>query len=131
MPKFQRGQDFPHEGFVQTAIERYFCECGYKIIEEGYSDLVCVNAEIKWVVEAKGVTTAIGLDFRTGLGQLIQRMVEKDTIYAIAVPKTSQFIMQCGQISKWVRESLNIHFLLVDKEGDVQIVFPHEDLYLP
>ena len=128
MAEFQRGLIFPHEGFVQGAIEKYFNEQGYRQIKEGHSDLVCVREEIKWVVEAKGVTTDIGLDFRTGLGQLVQRMVEPETNYAIAVPQTPQFIKQCGQIPKWVRVSLNIHFLLINEHGEVQTVSPHENL---
>lgn len=128
MAEFQRGLNFPHEGFVQGAIEKYFNEQGYRQIKEEHSDLVCVREETKWVVEAKGVTTDIGLDFRTGLGQLVQRMVEPETNYAIAVPQTPQFMKQCGQIPKWVRASLNIHFLLINEQGKVQTVSPHEDL---
>ncbi|NCB26391.1 MAG: hypothetical protein EOM62_13090 [Bacteroidia bacterium] len=128
MAEFQRGLNFPHEGFVQGVIEKYFNEQGYRQIKEGHSDLVCVREETKWVVEAKGVTTDIGLDFRTGLGQLVQRMVEPETNYAIAVPQTPQFIKQCSQIPKWVRVSLNIHFLLIDEQGNVQTISPHEDL---
>lgn len=76
MSKYQRGVEFPHEGFVQSAIETYFTSKKYTILEEDYSDLVCINEQDndKWVIEAKGKTSAIGLDFRTGLGQLIQRM---------------------------------------------------------
>ena len=39
MANYQRGLDFPNEGFVQRAIEKYFGNNGYQIIEEGYSDL--------------------------------------------------------------------------------------------
>jgi len=130
MAKFQRGLDYPNEGFIQMAIENYFNECGYQIIQEGYSDLVCVCevTSIKWVVEAKGKTTSIGLDFRTGLGQLVQRMNNPEVNYAIAVPKIDQFISQCRQLSKWVRTSLNINFLFVDNQGRVQIIGPQENV---
>ena len=132
MAKFQRGLDFPYEGFVQMAIEKYFKDRGYRIIQEGYTDLVCVYEETgrKWVVEAKGKTTSIGLDFRTGLGQLVQRMNNPEINYAIAVPKIDQFINQCSQLSKWVRTSLNIHLLFIDDQGKVQIVAPQENVLL-
>ncbi len=129
MAKFQRGLEFPHEGFVQKAIENFFSGQGYFIVEEGYADLVCIcdsNCR-KWIIEAKGKTTAIGLDFRTGIGQLVQRMNEQGINYAIAVPEIDQFIMQCSKISKWVRELLNIHFILVDEQSNVRIILPHED----
>lgn len=130
MTKFQRGLNFPHEGFIQIAIESYFKEHGYRIISEGYADLVCICDKTcrKWVVEAKGETTSIGLDFRTGLGQLVQKMNNPKTNYAIAVPKTTQFIKQCSQISKWVRISLNMHIILIDDQGNVQIIGPQDEI---
>lgn len=130
MTRYQRGIDFPHEGFVQNAIEDYFKDRGYSTLREGNADLVCIceNNKSKWIIEAKGETTAVGLDFRTGLGQLVQRMNEQDANYAIAVPETAQFIKQCSVISKWVRVSINIHIIFVDIQGNIRIVYPNEDM---
>ena len=89
---------------------------------------ICEKSKSKWIIEAKGKTAAVGLDFRTGLGQLVQRMKEQDSNYAIAVPETAQFIKQCSVISKWVRVSLNIHIIFVDMQGNIRIVYPNEDV---
>lgn len=126
MSKYQRGVEFPHEGFVQSAIETYFTSKKYVILEEDYSDLVCINEQDndKWVIEAKGKTSAIGLDFRTGLGQLIQRMDQQETNYALAIPEIKQFIKQASIIPKWVRKSLNIHLIFVDGKGNIKIISP-------
>lgn len=130
MAKYQRGFDFPHEGFVQTEITDYFRDRGYTILEEGFTDLVCVceTRKCKWIIEAKGVTASTGLDFRTGLGQLIQGMEEEGVNYAIAVPEVEQFLKQCSRVTAWVRRALNLHFLLIDEHGRVRIVYPHDDL---
>lgn len=130
MPKYQRGVEFPHEGFVQRAIETYFTSKKYTILEGDYSDLVCINEQDneKWAIEAKGKTSAIGLDFRTGLGQLIQRMTQQETNYALAIPEIKQFIKQASIIPKWVRESLNIHLILVDEKENIKIITPNEDI---
>lgn len=127
MAEFRRGYDFPNEGFVQNTIESYFKKQGCSILEEGYADLVCIcNRSDKWIIEAKGETAAVGLDFRTGIGQLIQRMDEKGVIYGIAVPETPQFIMQSSLIPQWVRNALNIHLIFVNAEGKVRIICPSD-----
>jgi len=62
---------------VQAAIERYFLGKGFQL-ESGssHADLECVHPERgeRWVVEAKGQAAAVGVDFHTGLGQILQRM---------------------------------------------------------
>lgn len=72
--KYFRGYDFPYEGFVQLAIEKHFTSLGYHINTSSDADLICTHPLTyeRWVVEAKGKTTNIGLDFRIALGQLIQ-----------------------------------------------------------
>lgn len=67
--RFHKANKFPNEAFVQQAIEAYFSKRGFQIENEGYSDLVCYDVKRgqKWIIEAKGPTSAVGLDFRTGL----------------------------------------------------------------
>lgn len=129
MARFQRGYNFPNEGFVQKAIEEYFNYLGYSRLEEGYPDLICLceKSGTKWIIEAKGETTSIGLDFRTGLGQLVQRM-DEEANYAIAVPEIPQFVKQCSAIPERIRTCLNIHIIFVDARGNIRIVFPNEDV---
>lgn len=127
---FKLGFDFPSEGFVQLAIEKFFANEGFQVVELRHADFCCLNPATgqKWIVEAKGKTTAIGLDFRTGIGQLIQRMEDETANYAIAVPSLPQFHTQIKNIPYRVRMLLNLHILLVAQDGNVLVVNPQEVL---
>ena len=98
MPTFKRGVEWPNEGFVQGAIEAFFRSGGFE--ERGTRRLICGPASdhgARWRVEAKGLTSAVGLDFRTGLGQLLQGMNEQGIHYGLAVPDIPQFQRQIQQ----------------------------------
>lgn len=125
---YRRGSGFPNEAFVQTAVEKHFCSSGYERVVTAHSDYACHHPSTgdRWVIEAKGATSAIGLDFRTGLGQLVQRASDPSVRYALAVPDIPQFLAQCSQVSMWVRESLGIHWLIVSEDGSIHIVSPKE-----
>lgn len=125
-----RGYEFPNEGYVQLAIEKHFSTLGFQNDTDGDADLISVHplTNERWVVEAKGSTAAIGLDFRTALGQLLQRIDETTDKYAIAVPNIPQFIRQCQLVSPWVRNKLNLYWLLIKKDGVVTIIGPDEEL---
>lgn len=112
MSSFKRGTSFPNEGFVQES--------------HAATDYIGTHPQTKerWAIEAKGQTTAIGLDFRTGLGQLVQRMDSKDTNYGIAFPDIPQFQNQVAQLAPWVCEALGIHWLAVSSSGDIVITNP-------
>jgi hypothetical protein len=94
--QFKRGCEFPNEGFVQAAIERHFEEAGYMLDTSTHVDLLCTHPTTKnaWHIEAKGKTTAIGLDFRTCLGQLLQRMSQRHVKHGIALPDMPQYRAQ-------------------------------------
>ena len=117
--------NFPHEGFVQSTIEEYFKQRGFMLDVETHADLVCAHLE-RWLIEAKGVTSEVGLDFRTGLGQLLQRMTDQSVQYAMAVPDVEVFLGQCRLVSAWVRERLGLHWLIVGENGSVRKVAPSE-----
>ena len=127
---YPRGFQFPNEGFVQKAIERYFANRGLQLDKVGTADLACTdpNTAAKWIVEAKGETSSVGLDFRTGLGQLLQQMTEPTINYAIAVPDTPQFRYQCERLSSWVRIALHLHLLLISAEGEVRVIEPDSSI---
>jgi hypothetical protein len=75
MSVFPLGVEFPREGFVQGAVERHFASCTRVTV--GHADFACTDdAGRRWLIEAKGETTDVGLDFRTGLGQLLQAAAE-------------------------------------------------------
>jgi hypothetical protein len=128
--QYKLGSDFPREAFVQQAIEKHFESIGYRLCEATQADLICAHPQTKerWIVEAKGETTAIGLDFNTGLGQLLGRMDDPSAKYAMALPKTKKFIAQCDKISTRVRDALNLHWILVDSRGAINIVGPNDEL---
>jgi hypothetical protein len=130
--QYELGTSFPHEGFVQQGIEAHFRARGFEILPGGNTDLLCRNPELgeTWVIEAKGETSGTGLDFRTGLGQLLQQMDSSEYVYAIAVPATSQFLSQCKKLSAWVRLALKLHIILVQEDGRVHILRPEDALSL-
>lgn len=117
---------FPHEGFVQGAIEAHFRNAGYALGTDSHVDLLCRHPETgeTWHIEAKGVTTQIGLDFRTCLGQLVQAMSANGARYGVAIPDTAAYHAQVAKLSPWVVDQLQLHWLLVALDGSVRIVTP-------
>lgn len=125
---FALGEDFPHEGFVQRALERHFTSLGFEIMDGGDADLMCTHPQThkRWVIEAKGQTSATGLDIRTGLGQLLSYMSSPSCDYAVAIPDTPQFLKHCRRVQPWVRQALRLHWLLVAHDGSIKIIEPLE-----
>ena len=123
-------KEFPREAFVQSAIERHFLEHGFETIKGGHTDLACRHPATgeRWIIEAKGETADVGLDFRTGLGQIVQQFSDPSTLYGIAVPETAKFLRQCARLSKTARGQLNLHVLLVQPSGEVAIIPPSTDI---
>ena len=123
---FHYPAEFPREAFVQLAIETHFREHGFLAKDSGHVDLECKHPETgeSWLIEAKGETSAVGLEFRTGLGQLVHRITDGNTNYGIAVPETSKFLRQCEHVSQYVRERLNLYILIIRPTGEVKIVPP-------
>lgn len=128
--RYLRGYGFPHEGFVQQALEQYFASLGFAAYVEGDADFACTHSDTgeRWLIEAKGVTSSIGVDFNTGLGQILKRMTNESTNYGIAVPDTPQFVYQCRLIHSWVRKALHLHWLLIAADGSVRQINPETQL---
>jgi hypothetical protein len=126
--RFRLNTEFPTEGFVQGCVERYFAEHGYECIGLGTADYAGVHPTSgeRWIVEAKGETAAVGLDFRTALGQLLQTMDEASARYGVAVPLTPKFLRQLRRVPDRVRTALHLHWLIVDETGGVTMIAPHE-----
>jgi len=127
---FKRGDDFPNEGFIQKSIENYFSKLGYDKLNEKYVDYVALHpiSKERWVIEAKGESKAIGTDFNTCIGQIIKRMDLRDAKYAIAIPETNQYLIQIKSIKPWVRNVLQLHWILVNSDGDVKIIAPNDEV---
>lgn len=127
---YKNGMDFPNEGFVQNTIESYFDKKGFIKESIPYTDYAGVHMETreKWRVEAKGLTGNVGLDFRTGLGQLIQRMDDPNANYGIAIPNIPSYLRQVEQIKPWVREKIQLHILVINEDGGVYHILPEKTL---
>ncbi|MGI8913955.1 MAG: hypothetical protein ACR2JY_09300 [Chloroflexota bacterium] len=93
---------FPYEGFVLPAVQRHFEVLGFRVEIKGNEDLACIHPETgeRWCVEAKGETSARPTDFQTGLGQILQRMLDPAQHYALAVPNTPPFRRLCHSITR-------------------------------
>lgn len=131
--QFKNGTAFPSEGFVQQAIEAYFAHLGYSPHTDTDVDLICTASDgcAPWHIEAKGKTQQVGLDFRTCLGQLPQRMHLPHSQHDVAVPDIDVYRRQIAKISPWVVAALGLHWLLVDAAGSVTIVAPDHDRQFP
>ena len=115
---------------MQAAIEAHFTKLGFIFDTQTHADLMCAHSASgeRWLVEAKGVTSALGLDFRTGLGQLLSRMTDGSVKYGLAVPEVERFLNQCRPVSTWTRDRLGLHWLIVSQDGSVRVVAPSESL---
>jgi len=131
--QFKNGTAFPSEGFVQQAIEAYFAHLGYSLHTDTDVDLICTASDGRapWHIEAKGKTQQVGLDFRTCLGQLLQRMHLPHAQHGVAVPNIDVYRRQIAKVSPWVVAALGLHWLLVDAAGSVTIVTPDHDRRFP
>ena len=123
---YKRGLEFPHEGFVQAAIESHFLTCGFDLATDSHVDLRCTHPATgeTWHIEAKGVTTQVGLDFRTCLGQLLQGMTDDGAKYGIAIPDTPAYQAQVNKMSAAVLARLQLHWLFVSQDGSVRLAHP-------
>lgn len=128
MDKYYKNEKcFPYEAFIQEAIEKYFNDLGYVIITKEQIDLIADKEDEHWVIEAKGLTSAIGTDFNTCLGQLVKSMSTGENTYAIAIPKLEKYRYQCKLLPDYFRRQVKLHIILVDDEGQVTIILPTEE----
>ncbi|MCZ7385479.1 MAG: hypothetical protein O8C63_12140 [Candidatus Methanoperedens sp.] len=96
-------EKFPFEAFVQKKVEQYFQNDGFILSNEiPFLDLHVKSKDKKeeWKIECKGETKAINIDFNTGLGQILKKMEDEDSKYAIALPDIPSFRKQAEQIPK-------------------------------
>ncbi|MCG7639684.1 hypothetical protein F0261_17915 [Alteromonas sp. 07-89-2] len=127
---YKKEHAFPNESFIQEAIDTYFISAGYIILDDKYTDLVCkhpINGDT-WYIEAKGLTSQVGLDFRTCIGQLVQRMKVQSSFYAIALPNIEKFREQALLVAPYVRESLNLHWIFVHENQSLTVLSPSQTL---
>ena len=125
---FKKENVYPNEALVQEAIELYFSGKGYVIKTKEQVDLIAEKQDEKWIIKAKGMTSAVGTDFNTCLGQLIKNMTSEEQIYAIAIPSHLQYRRQCELLPSYFRELVKLRILLIDESGEVCVIEPHESI---
>ena len=123
---YKKEHKFPNESFVQSAIERHFTKLGFNLERNRNIDLYCTHpvSNEAWIIEAKGLTTAIGLDFKTCLGQLIMSMNSTEINYGVAVPNIANYLKLCQSVPKNVTDKLNISWIYISESGQVEIHKP-------
>lgn len=122
MKYFKKDNIFPNEAFIQKSLEKYFEERGYIIEKDGQVDLIATKGSDMWIIEAKGMTEQVGLDFNTCIGQLVKSMTSGQNKYAIAIPRHIKYKRQCELLSTYFRELVQLNILVVDSEGKVEII---------
>ena len=124
--QYKRTGKYPDECFIQEILDEYFTENGFHRIETNCVDYVCEHPDTgdRWHIEAHGASSAIGLDFRLGLGQLIRGISHRNTRYGLAFPDLPQFRNQIKNIEPWVCKTLNLHWILIDQEGKITVLEP-------
>lgn len=130
MKKFLNPIEFPYEGFIQKSLEQHFEHLGFNLEKDGQVDLIVEKGTEKWIIEAKGITQAIGTDFNTCIGQLVKSMTTDQAKYAIAIPKDIKYKRQCDLLPDYFKQLVQLHIMVVDKEGYIKIIEPGQKIEL-
>ena len=114
------------EARVVAAFSNYLEAEGWSVRHEvDFVDVLAIRDGVTLLAEAKGRTSAIGLDVDTMYGQLLRRMREPSdagTRYAVVVPDAG--VPAAQRVPDWVRGRLLIDVYAVSDEGDVRLVAP-------
>ena len=91
--------------------------------EVGFVDVLATRGAQTLCVEAKGRTSATGLDVDTLYGQLLRRVPEElsDALLGVVVPDVA--LDAALRVPEWVRNKLRIHIWAVSDEDHVQLVW--------
>ena len=90
--------------------------------EEAWVDVVAERGEEKLIAEAKGRTSATGLDVDTAYGQLLRRMTDEGSHvrYAVVVPE--QATRAALRVPATIRRALRIDVYEVRDDDSVHLV---------
>lgn len=127
MTQYHNPEIFPFEAFVQSKVEQYFQNEGFTILNNiPYLDLHVKSKSNneEWKIECKGETSSINVDFNTGLGQIMKRMNDEKSKYALAIPDIPSFRKQVSQISNQLRKQINLYWIWVNETGEINIETP-------
>lgn len=130
MKSFKKDRNYPNEAFIQEAIENFFSNEGFVVEKDGQIDLVAEKHNEKWIVEAKGITSQITVDFNTCIGQLVKSMSSPTWKYAIAIPHEAKYKVQCMKVPEYFRKNNNLYYILVNEKGQIKMIIPTEDVQM-
>lgn len=88
-------------------------------------DIEARRGEERWAIEAKGeaATDQMGGNyFLNALGELLQRMSDERTRYAIALPENRRNLGLVGRFPDLARMRLGLTVFLVRRDGDGYVV---------
>ncbi len=128
MKHFKKEKVYPNEAYIQEAIENFFTQEGFIIDAEGQIDLIAEKNDDKWIIEAKGMTSQITVDFNTCIGQLAKSMKSDSYNYGIALPYEDKYKKQCLKLPKYFREKNNLSIIVVNEKQEVIIIGPAESI---
>jgi hypothetical protein len=115
-------KEFPHESYIQARLEQYFLNDNnfVDVKQDEFTDLHVKNSVTEWKIECKGKSQAIGIDFNTGLGQLLKGMEDSSSRYGLAMPDIVPFRKQTTKIPHRIKKLLNITWIWIKKDGTIQ-----------
>jgi len=128
MKHFKKSNVYPNEAFIQEAIEQHFVMNGFSIEKDGQIDLIAEKNDEKWIVEAKGMTSQINVDFNTCIGQLAKSMASPLMNYAIALPNEIKYKHQSMKLPNYFRTISNLHIIVVDENAQIHIIQPTDNV---
>jgi hypothetical protein len=114
------------EDYVKNALKNHFennnwtCEIAWGTTK-GIDILATKNNE-HWIIEVKGggsLTQMRGNYFLAVLGEILQRMENRNTKYSIAFPAMQRYKKLWDNLPQLAKERLNITCFFVDKENNV------------
>ncbi|MDN4175861.1 hypothetical protein QWY28_23090 [Nocardioides sp. SOB77] len=114
------------EAEVQAAFVLYLVDRGWDVRTENadHAAVVATRGAEQLVAEVKGTTEATGTDVDTGYGQLLRRMLDAGTSYALVVPERAR--AAALRVPAPIRRRLDITVFLVDDLGQVHRLGPDE-----
>lgn len=108
---------------VVNAFCAYLNEDGWRVQREiQFVDVKATRGPQTLYAEAKGRTSAIGLDVDTLYGQLLRRVPadDPDALLGVVVPEKA--VAAALRVPGWVRARLRVHIWAVSDEGEVRLV---------
>lgn len=121
--------DFITEDAVKQAVADYLEAAGYVVTvmwgRDRGIDIDAVKPDDRIVIEAKGQAPPGAQQvnyFLNALGELVQRMSDEHTRYALALPNLRQYRNLVTRLPHLARERLRLSIYFVDSKGSVEVV---------